>query len=232
MNDQLIIGDKASFDDYMASLARRFIGLPAKKTIKETIPFSNITYDFSKIDGELYWEERELEYVFEMLAQTPEELEELKAAFASWVMNVFEEEIHDPFIPDYHFVGTFDDIDFEDEETLDKTTATVKLKAYPFKVANIPTVFNLKSDGVGSKEWYIENNSSHAVRALFKLTFDNTDTLTKYVTFAINGIKAFKVDDGETVEVLMPSGTVRITGNNVPASQPYTCEITFQEEVF
>lgn len=168
MNDQLIIGDKASVDDFEASLATRNIGMPTKKSIKETVPFSNVTYDFSKINGELYWEERELEYVFEIIAPTPEKLEELKTAFSNWVMNVHEEEIHDPFIPDHHFVGTFDDIDFEDEESLDKTTVTVTFTAYPYKIANLPTVTEL--DGDSSYTIPIVNNSAHPVTLTLAMT--------------------------------------------------------------
>lgn len=229
--DQLIIGDKASFDHYMASVASRKIGLPKKKTVKETIPFSNVTYDFSRIDGELYWDERELEYVFEMIASTPEELEELKADFSSWVMNVFNEEIHDPFIPDYHFVGTFDDIDFEDEETLDKTTVTVKFTAYPYKVANLPTVFDFKSDGVGISESYIVNKSSHRVKATFKVSFDETDTTTKYVDFIID-TTTFALYDQSTTEILLPPGTARIIHEGNMTGKGYTVEVSFTEEVF
>lgn len=231
MTDQLIIGEKASFDNYMASLASRKIGLPKKKSVKETIPYSNRTYDFSKINGELYWEERELEYVFEILASTPEELEELKTDFSSWVMNVFEEEIHDPFIPDYFFRGTYEDIDFDDEETLDKTTVTVKFTAYPYKIANLPTVFELKSDGTGEKEWHICNNSSHRVKATIELYYDELVPPGDYAAFSINGSTAFNVNNATTVEVWLPCGTVKITGNG-SRPLPYTCQIAFTEEVF
>ena len=158
---KLIIGDKNSLYDFDVSVASRSIGKPKKKSIKETVPFSNITYDFSAIDGELYWEERELQYVFEILANTPEELEEQKTAFASWIMNVMNENIHDPFISDYHFVGTFSDIDFDDEECVEKTTATVKFKAYPYKIANQEKVYK-KNVAVGGEETIVVvNNSSH-----------------------------------------------------------------------
>lgn len=168
MVDQLIIGDKASFDDYFASLAKRKIGNPKKKVIKETIPYSNITYDFSKVNGELYWEERELEFVFEIIADTPEKLEDMKTAFSGWMMNVFQEQIHDPFIPEYHFLGTFEDIDFEDEESLDKTTATVKFTAYPYKIANVPSGTEL--DGKSNYTLILDNNSAHPVPLTFALT--------------------------------------------------------------
>lgn len=40
MIDQLIIGDKASFDDFGASVATRKIKMPKKKSIKETVPLT------------------------------------------------------------------------------------------------------------------------------------------------------------------------------------------------
>ena len=109
MIDQLIIGGKASFDDFGASVSERKISYPKKKSIKKTVPFANVTYDFSKINGELYWEERTLEYIFEIMADTPEMLEQKKQAFSNWVMNVMNEKIYDPFIPDYHYLGTYED---------------------------------------------------------------------------------------------------------------------------
>ena len=124
MLDQIIIDGIGSYADFEASVASRDIGEPKKKVIRQTIPFSNVTYDFSKIDGELYWEDRELKYVLEITADTPEDLERKKTAFKSWIMNVMNRELHDPFITDYHFLATFGSIDFDDSE-VEKTTANV-----------------------------------------------------------------------------------------------------------
>lgn len=164
MVDQLIIGDKASFDDYGASIASRKIGQPKKKSIKETLPYSNETYDFSAINGEVYWEERELEYTFEMTAENPEELEEMKTAFADWVMNIMKEDISDPFYPFHHFVGTFSEMEFDDDEGIEKTTATVKFAAYPYKIANMEKVYTFTIPK-NSDDFYIDvvNESSHRI---------------------------------------------------------------------
>lgn len=137
MLDQIRIDDKYSLDDFFFSMRERKIGEPTKKSIKETVPFSNKTYDFSNINGELYWNERSLEYVFECIMPTPEEIEVAKVAFSNWLMLIQEANLYDPFIEDYHFVATFEDISYEDE--VEKTTATVKFSAYPFKIANKKT---------------------------------------------------------------------------------------------
>ena len=140
MLDQLIIGKTSSLD-FDASVAERSIGQPKKKEIKHTIPFSNITYDFSAMNGEVYWSERELTYVLEILADSPAELEAKKARFSSWIMNVLDEDIFDPFIAEHHFRGSFSDLSFADEEDIEKTTATVKFLAYPYKIANKQKVY-------------------------------------------------------------------------------------------
>jgi hypothetical protein len=137
MLDQIRIDDKYSLDDFFFSMRERKIGEPTKKSIKETVPFSNKTYDFSNINGELYWNERSLEYVFECIMPTPEEIENAKIAFSNWLMLIQEANLYDPYIEDYHFIATFDDISYEDE--VEKTTATVKFSAYPFKIANKKT---------------------------------------------------------------------------------------------
>lgn len=82
----------------------------------------------------MYWEERELEYTFEIIACSPDELESKKTAFSDWVMNVLNEDIHDPYQPGWHYVGTFEGINYSDDESMEKTTATVKFMAYPYKM--------------------------------------------------------------------------------------------------
>lgn len=230
MIDQLIIGDKASYDDFLASMASRNIGNPKKKSITATVPYSNVTYDFSKINGELYWEQRELEYVFEIIASTPEKLEELKTAFATWVMNVQNEEIHDPFIPEYHFVGTFEDIDFADEETLDKTTVTVKFKAYPYKIANLPTVIEGSVSGSVEVSVALGNRSSH--RVLATLRIDVTGGDYNKVSWVI-GDTTYDVSLETDVGVYIPDGlqTIKIIRDfNKAGTLSYT--ISYREEVF
>lgn len=163
MLDQFIIGDKASYDDFDASVAERSISTPKKKSIKETVPFSNITYDFSAINGEVYWEERELKYVVEILADTPNELEAKKTAFSNWIMNVQGEKIYDPFIENYHYVGTFESMDYADDESVEKTTATVKFLAYPYAIANTQTKHTYTVPAGSSVTMNVYNESAHRI---------------------------------------------------------------------
>lgn len=220
MFDQIKIGLKSSQDDFFASVASRSNTPPKKKSIKETVPFSNITHDFSGINGEIYWEERELEYTFEIIACSPEELEARKTAFSSWVMNVSNEDIFDPFISDYHFKGTFDSIEYDDEESMDKSTITVVFKAYPYMISNEPRKYTFATGANTFAK--INNKSSHKI----------TPTLIASVPVAIKkGNTIFSISAGETTD---DSFEFEVGDNEfeIQAGASGTLEISFYEEVF
>ena len=226
MIDQLIIGDKASFDDFGASVAKRNRKKPKKKTIKETVPFSNVTHDFTKINGEIYWEEAEHEYTFEMDAPTAEQLEEMKTAFSSWVMNIIQEELHDPIIPDYHYIVTYEDMSFADEDELLKTTATVIFSAYPYKVSNYPRRIEIPYDGTTVAMLSFAIESSH--RIVPKITADQP------ISGKFND-ERFSMEAG-TVEdeffTLSPKGTFNNISFNSANGTACKVTISFYEEVF
>lgn len=224
MIDQLIISNKASHDDFDATVKERHISAPAKKVIKETVPFSNITYDFSAMNGELYWEERALEYVFEIVAPTPQEMESKKAAFTSWVMNVMGESIYDPYEPDWHYHATFDSIDFDDDETFEKTTVTVKFSAYPYKIANSLTTYAFTIPANDEKTVTVINDSSHRLTPV--LTTDKALTIQK--SNAVYTIAAGKYED-DTFRLEPGASILTITNNTGSAC---TFQVEFYEEVF
>lgn len=221
MIDQLIIGKMASYDDFGASVAERKITKPKKKSIKETVPFSNVTHDFSAINGELYWEEASLEYIFEIDANSAEELEDKKRPFVSWVMNVQEEELHDPYIRNFHYLATFADIDVDDSE-VEKATITVKFTAYPYMICDFPkmAVFQIpEADNTVS----IVNNSSHRITPTFKPSVECIITKGN----SSYGIPAGEIkDDSITLNPGINIFSVRATGN------VGTLTVEFREEVF
>lgn len=224
MLDRLRIGDKDSLEDFDASLKERAISAPVKKSIKETVPFSNVTYDFSAINGEIYWEERTLEYVFEIIADTPEALEEKKARFCNWVMNVMDENIYDPYEPDWHYHGTFDDIDPNDDESVEKTTITVTFAVYPYKIANVPSVYGFVIPANAETVAAIINESSHRL----------TPTLTLDVGLTVKtDKKSYSVPPGEVTDdsFKLNAGATFLTLAN-PNDTPCTLSIEFCREVF
>lgn len=221
MFDQLIIGDKASYDDFEANVSERRIKDGKKKEIKDSVPFSNVTYDFSAINGEVYWEEKELEYIFEIEADTAEELEEKKIAFKSWIMNVMNEKLYDPFIRGYHFIATFSNIDPDDSE-IEKSTITVKFTAYPYMIANKAKNYEIVLEASKQVTVNVVNDSSHRI----------TPTFTADVAFTVKiGDSSFAIPSGETTD----DSFKLAVGKNVltlSATKSGVVNISFYEEVF
>ena len=221
MIDQLIIENTASHDDFEASVKEREIKDGSKKEIKESVPFSNVTYDFSAINGEVYWEEKELKYVFEITANTPEELAEKKIAFKSWVMNVIEEKLYDPFIRDYHFIATFKGIDVDDSE-IEKATITVIFTAYPYMISNLKRVYTVPLEASKEITVIVCNDSSHRITP----TFNSDIAFTVGLGNSSYGIPAGETTDGSfKLAVGVNTLTLQATGSG-------TVTISFHEEVF
>lgn len=224
MLDQFIIGEKASFDDFGASVSARKISTPKKKEIKETVPFSNVTYDFSAIGGEVYWEERELQYDCEIIAPNPEDLERKKTAFSAWVMNVISENLIDPFDTNYHYIATYRDVTYSDDESMEKTTAAVKFSAYPYKIANNPKVYKFTIPANSEITATILNDSSHRLAP--------TIITDKAITLKLDDV-SYSVPEGETTggDFKLKMGVNTVVLNNATDTE---CALTvkFYEEVF
>lgn len=134
MIKQLEINGLKSYDDFGVYISSRKITQPKKKSIKESIPFSNVVYDFSNLNGEIYWEERSLEYVFDIAEVSTEEMENVKSRLLDWFMNVHDVDIYDPYIGDYHFHGSFDSDSWD--EDFGSGFLTVSFTVYPYKISN------------------------------------------------------------------------------------------------
>ena len=221
MIDQLIIGNMASYDDFGASVAERKVVKPKKKSIKETVPFSNVTHDFSAINGELYWEEGSLEYVFELLADSAEELEDMKRPFVAWVMNVMNEELHDPYIKNFHYIATYEDMDIDDSE-VEKATITVTFTTYPYMICDISKI-SVHQIPQEENVVMIENNSSHRITPTLR---PSVDCIIKMGN-ASYAVPAGEIkDDSITLSPGINTFSVRATGD------VGTIAIEFREEVF
>lgn len=222
--DQLIIGNTKSLESFGASVAARVIKPPKKKSIKETVPFSNVTYDFSAINGEIYWEERELQYQLEMIAESPEELEAMKTQLSAWLMNVQEEKLIDPHDTGWHYISTFDSMEYEDDESLLKTTAVVNFLAYPYKIANTETSFIGNIPAAEKRDFSVVNNSAHRITP--------TITNNKAITIRLNNV-SYAVSAGTSTDEVLKLAPGENT-LNIQNNEQEVCkvEISFLEEVF
>ncbi|MEN0666905.1 distal tail protein Dit [Caldifermentibacillus hisashii] len=128
---------KHSYRDFYLTLAERSIGNPKKIKVKERVPFSNKTYDFSGIYGEQEYEERQLTYVFNVKDYQKINLENKKTEVTNWLMQPNKKErLLDDYIPGYYFMAEVEEnIDFDEMRFNGKLT--INFTAYPFRIAKL-----------------------------------------------------------------------------------------------
>lgn len=142
-NEGITLGGRHSFRDLNLYIKSRKIEAPKKNISRVSVPFSNGFYDFSTISGEATYSERKIEYEIDIIAESPEELELRRSIFLNWAMTVNDSRIDDDALSNYHFIGSFDSVNFSDDETGEKTTATLSFVCQPFKVENNPTIVDV-----------------------------------------------------------------------------------------
>lgn len=134
------INGKHSFVDYGLHVKKRKLGFPQKNSIRKKIPFMNGYYDFSRINGGDTWGERTLAYTFDIIGDTPKEVEAECSRILNWLGNVHEDDIYEDCNPGYHWRGSFDSASPAESEDGEHTELTVTFVCHPFKIANSETV--------------------------------------------------------------------------------------------
>lgn len=174
-----------SYRDFNLYISKKTVSLPKRKSIKETIPFSNNTYDFSKIDGEVYYEERELTIVFDIAETSPIQLEKSKRKIVNWLMNIQDSDIFIDYVYGYHFHGSYDDNSWT--EDFDYGELTIKFKVYPYLISDdfIKHEFVLK-EGINDIE--LMNESSHMISPIIIVNSNVEIHYNNYVYLLESGI--------------------------------------------
>lgn len=141
ITDGIRIKDKHSYGDFGLYLKSRNIGLPEKKSIRETVPFMNGYYDFSALNGAPAWNERIIEYSFDVTNDSPVELDYFVSYILDWMGNVHDEDIFDDTVYGYHWHGSYDTASVSWDDTGMAAEITVSFVVHPFKIANDPTEY-------------------------------------------------------------------------------------------
>lgn len=146
ITDGIRIKDKHSHGDFGLYLKSRKIGLPEKKSIRETVAFMNGYYDFSALNGSPAWTERIIEYSFDVTNDNPVELDHFVSYVLDWLCNVHDEDIFDDTVFGYHWHGSYDDASVEWDDSGMAAEITVSFAVHPFKIANEPIEY-IMTDG-------------------------------------------------------------------------------------
>ena len=128
--------NKHSFNDLgLTVLNTRVIKTPSKIKITETIPFSNITYDFSNLYGYNCYSERKLEYEFLIKANNSIQLEFKRIEIENWLLSSNSKtSLVDDNIEGYYYNAECTSVEFEDMNNIGKLKAI--FIADPFRIGS------------------------------------------------------------------------------------------------
>lgn len=145
MTDGIRINDLHSYRNFDLCIKSRNIGLPEKKSIRETVPFMNGYYDFSALNGAPAWNERVIEYSFDVLGETPQALENEVSRVLDWLCNVHDTDIYDDTLTRQHWHGSYESSDVSYDDSGEQAEIKVSFVVHPFKIANEPTTYTMTS---------------------------------------------------------------------------------------
>jgi len=133
---------KHSYNDLGITMAtQREVGIPNKKKSKLTVPFSNVTYDYSEIFGSQTYEERTIKYTFNIANRAIREKYEMnwiKTQVINWLMNSGgKQPLYDDHYPGVHFLAEVEGSSSFSENWI-HGYLEVTFTAYPFMISNNP----------------------------------------------------------------------------------------------
>lgn len=138
---------------------------PAKKKVKESVPFMNGSYDFSTVgsNGEIVYNERDIKVVFGLPAENKESLQVLYSKAMNWLVDVGKQQLIFDVLNDYYFMAEVEaTTSFEEMQEFGKLEVT--FVADPFKKStvlvgsNIWDTFNFEEDYLSDTTYVISGS--------------------------------------------------------------------------
>lgn len=136
ISDGIGFNEKHSYSDFCLLIKARNIGFPERKSIRASVPFQNGFYDFSAINGAPAWGERQIEFVFDLIGNTPQEIEGTMIDITDWLSTAVDVDITDDSMNDYHWHGSIESMKTEYDESGCQCELTATFIVHPFKIAN------------------------------------------------------------------------------------------------
>lgn len=164
-------------------LMERSIQPPAPIVNKQSVPFLSGSYDFSKMGGEIFYEEREITCKFAIPTENTNSLHIVYSRLLDITMTDIKLKIQFKDIPYYFFKGSVQGAPNFDE-IAQFGTCTIRFMCYPFKICefeegnDIWDAFNFELDIAqdvefdinGRREIILYNNSSCGIDPIIQCT--------------------------------------------------------------
>lgn len=226
MRNSITFGNKNSYTDFNLLLQERTISSPAKKKIKDSIPFMNGSYDFSTIgsNGEIVYTEREVKIKFGLPTKSKSELYLLYSEILEWLLDTGQQQLVFADIPDFYFLAEVEDVT-NIEEVLYMGTLEISFVCEPFKYGTslagsnqLWDVFNFKTDYLQDTSFTVTTsktvtiyNQGRTVVPTVNCSSAMSCTLNGYTANFVAGDNtdySFKLLSGENIIAITGTGTI------------------------
>lgn len=195
---------KNSFEDFDLVIASFEDSLPSKKRIIETVPHSNVTYDFSEINGEIYYNNRKLKYVFDVIADSKQELEQQRQELVTWLELAPPGKLVDSRDKSaFYFAYT---AECKWSENWLQGQLEVEFDCYPYKLRK-----KLYEKNISTSDSKIEITNAGAHRVFADLATSSTSTINGVTRNAGTYEKAIGLYPGKNTIMFQSLGTAKIT---------------------
>ena len=225
--------NKHSFNDLrLTVLNTRTIKTPSKIKVTQTIPFSNITYDFSNLYGSNCYTERKLEYEFLIKADNNMSLEFKRMEIENWLLSSnTKTKLLDDNIPNYYYLAECESVEFEDLNNIGKLKAI--FIAYPFRISDhyegceLWDCFNFGLDVMQDTKFTINGNKQVSIYSNSIVDIEPIIVASSGFEIALNHIVC-NVSAGETKDYRIK---LKPGFNNITLKGNGTIEFRFRKEV-
>ena len=205
----IIYNGKNSFKDFDLYVAKKDMPVPKRKEITETVPHMSGEWDFSYNDGVDEYETLVIKYEFDVIGDSKQDLNSLKAAIVAWLHSRGDQRLYDSDISlnEYYEVYRAQAAWGEEGE---QGLLSVEFKCYPLRKADEKTKTLELSETAQSFELV---NNSRPIMPVFELE-GSASVIVGDVSFALTtgvykGI--VKVPTGTTTITATGTGTLKIT---------------------
>lgn len=220
--------NKHSYKDFGLTIKSKDIIPPKKVKNKSTIPYMNGVYDFSELYGEQTYEERTLEYIFNLNCRSKIELNSKKISILDWLLNSFKINLNDDTIPGYFFLAECEEVNFKEDGI--NAEISVTFIAYPFKISNLQDghdiwdEFNFELDIVQNTKFEINgveninlyNNGAIGINPTI-ICSSSMEIIKRNITYKINPGQSkswsFKLDKGLNELIIKGNGIIEFKWN-------------------
>ena len=137
----IYFNEKHSWYDFHAVISESEKPIPEKKLVEESVPYSNVTFDFSSISGAQAYQDRSLKYKFTVLSSSPRPIERKADGFMRWLYEPSERiRLKDDSEEGYHYLAKCTEISTP-EFIGNVCILTATFKAYPFRIPDGGTAY-------------------------------------------------------------------------------------------